>query len=117
MKIITTPTANFISDLKLESNDGAVSFDALIKFTSNNKKIELLTEVQIISTVAKGRDTICLLNPDIAANKIPDIFNSDTTIVYEGEALSVTGYSEEYGHYNLKIFPQPISVESWENGY
>ncbi len=114
---MTTPTANFISDLKLERNDGAVSFDALIKFTSEHKKIELLTEVQIISTVARERDVICLLNPEIVANKIPAILNSDTTIVYEGEALCVTGYSEELGLYNLKIFPQPISVESWENGY
>lgn len=113
MKISIPPIAGFITDFKLIRNDGIINFYALIKFIAEHKQIELKTEVQIVSIVAKEKDVIYLLNPVMTDHQIPDMLDSDTVIVYEAECLSVNGYSAIHGHYSIKIYP----ITSWENAY
>ena len=103
MKIVTSSIATFIADFNLVKSDGIIFFNAIVKFTSNHRNIEILTEVQIVGISAKEENVIYLLNPAVSNNQIPDMFDNTSAIAYDGSCLSINGYSPVHGPYTLKI--------------
>jgi hypothetical protein len=107
MKEISKAFIDFILDFGLDENDDIICFDAVIYFTSNNKSIQLSTEVQITTIGYRNLTVLYLLNPEVAMVGIPDIYHdgNEEFRYFKNLALFIKGKSLIHGKYTLSIHP------------
>lgn len=77
MKQITKSISDFILAFDLVSPITGVCFDATVFFYTDTLALQIESEIQIITILAKKLDVLYILNPEISNKGFPDVFESE----------------------------------------
>ncbi len=104
--MITASLIFFVTDFKLDGEQGTIVFNGNVNFATDKEMIILESQIHIIHLHAKRLDVIYLLNPEIPRQHLPDMVDSNAEIGYwPKRTLFTNGTSPVHGAYTLMIIP------------
>ncbi len=122
MKQITKQLRDFILAFDLAQPLNAVCFDAMVFFYTDTLKLEIESEIHIVTIQAKNVDVLYILNPEISELGFPDMFQSSQCEIdfKERKGLLIEYPGSETLRYSILIQPtgkdcEPVSVADFQN--